>query len=171
MARTRKSRARKKPRKLAIPKFGGDHGTGTAAATEDTVIEALENDQGKNPNNMGRRRRKSAIEAISLTMRQEQAARAIETAWCRLKALESGGPLKEHVDASPKPDAVVARQVDAHSYWIHVTRQVPRHAAQLVHWVCCMNKPITQWGRATGEVRAVERFKDAMDIVADHLRY
>lgn len=164
MKRNRKSQARRKP---APPKaFNGDHGTGTAAATAGTFIEKVEDDA----NNMGRRRRKSAIDAINLTMRQEQAARAIEDAWCRLEMLSSGGELKEQVDASPKPDAVIAAQVHAQSRWQHVTKPILRSERFLVHWVCCLNNSILHAGRK-GEVRGTERFRVAMDRVADHLRY
>lgn len=165
----RKSQARRKP--AAPPPFNGDHGANTPAATAGTVIEELKNDDGSNPNRMARRRRLSAIEAMTLTMRQEQAAKAIEEAWCRLKMLESGGPLKAKVDASPKPDAVVASQVEANSRWIWVTRAIPRTQRNLVFWVCCLNQPITQYSRDTGQPRALALFKQTMDKVADSLRY
>lgn len=165
----RKSQARRKP--AAPPPFNGDHGASTPAATAGTVIEELKNDDGSNPNRMARRRRLSAIEAMTLTMRQEQAAKAIEEAWCRLQMLESGGPLKAKVDASPKPDAVVTRQVDAHSRWIWVTRAIPPHQRDLIYWVCCLNKPVTAYGRNTGQARAPALFREVMDKVADSLRY
>lgn len=168
MARNRKSRARKRPAKLGMPALRGDHGPSTYAATHGTVIEPLE---GDNPNHIGRRRRKSAIEAISLTMRQQQAAKAIEEAWCRLETCSSGGELKEQVDASPKPDATIAQQVEAQSQWHHVMKKVLPSERRLVLWVCTLNRPITSASRRLNEPRPVERFKTAMDRVADHLRY
>lgn len=169
-AKKRKSQARRKPAK-PIP-FNGDHGPKTAAATNGTVLEEIKNDDGSNPNNMARRRRKSAIEALtSLTMRQKQAAEKIQDSWSRLEMLGSGGPLKEKVQSSPKPDAVIDAQVAAQSQWVKVTKAILRHDKALVHWVCCLNQPLTAFKRTTGEARASERFKAAMDRVADHLGY
>ncbi len=165
----RKSQARRKPRTPKLP-WNGDHGTSTAAATAGTVLEPLE---GDNPNRIARRRHKSAIDAMSrsLTMRQSQAAKAIEEAWCRLQMCSSGGALKEQVDASPRPDASIARQVDAQSRWQWVTKALLRSERRLVDWVCCKNQSIQTAGRKIGEVRATERFRIAMDRVADHLKY
>ena len=160
----RKSRARRKP---SLP-FTGDHGPDTDAAKAGTVIEPVE---GQEHNRTGRRRRLSAIDAINLTMRQQQAAKAIEAAWCRLEACSSGSELKEQVDASPKPDASIARQVDAQSRWHEVTAALLRSERRLVEWVCCENQSIQHANRRIGEIRATERFKKAMDRVADRLRY
>lgn len=159
----------KRKRKPSKPlPFTGDHGTGTTAATRGTVIEPVE---GQEHNRTGRRRRKNAIDAIKLTMRQEQAARAIEDAWCRLQMCFSGGALKEQVDASPRPDAAIAAQIDAQSRWQNVTKTLLNSERRLVRWVCCDNQPITLAARKIGEVRATERFRVAMDRVADHLRF
>ena len=128
------------------------------------------NEDGSNPNNMGRARRTRTIEAMTLTMRQKQAAEAIEEAWCRVQMLESGGPLKEQVDASPKPDATVAAQVDARSRWLHVTKPILRADMPIVRHICCDNRQIGLLARY-GLVRASARFKTAMDRVADHLGY
>jgi len=163
----RKSQARRKPSLAKLP-WNGDHGPSTAAATAGTVLEPIE---GDNPNRIARRRHKSAIEAIKLTMRQEQAAKAIEEAWCRLQMCSSGGALKEQVDASPRPDASIARQVDAQSRWQWVTKALLSSERRLVEWVCCENQSIQMAGRKIGEARATERFRVAMDRVADHLRF
>lgn len=165
----RKSRARQKPSNP--PGFTGDHGTATQAAMAGTVLEAMKNEDGSNPNNIGRRRRLSAIEALSLTMRQEQAAREIEKAWCGIRKLQSGGALKEQVDASPKPDAVVAAQVEAQSRWSRATKALLRSEREIVFHVCCDNLPIVLLSRRLGITGASERFKTAMDRVADYLRY
>lgn len=135
------------------------------------MIEEIRNDDGSNPNRMARRRRPSAIDAMTLTMRQEQAAKAIEEAWCLVQTTGSGSELKAKVDSSPKPDAVVAAQVDAQSRWVHVTKPILRSERRIVEWVCCSNYQITLAGRVLGEVRASERFKVAMDRVADWLRF
>jgi hypothetical protein len=166
----RKTRARRKPSAPSLP-WNGDHGPRTAAATAGTYLEPVEDEQGRNPNRMARRRRKSAIEAINLTMRQEQAAKAIQDAYGRLEMCTSGGPLKEQVDSSPKPDAAIARQVDAQSLWAFIMAPVPRADRRIVWWVCCENRPITELHRKHGIVRASERFKETMDKVADRLRY
>ena len=165
----RRTRARRRPADL--PAFNGDHGTSMPIATAGTVIEEIRNEDGSNPNKMARRRRPSSIEAMSLTMRQQQAAKAIEDAWCRLQMTSSGGELKAKVDSSPKPDAVVAAQVDAQSRWVYVTKPILRSERRIVEWVCCNNNQITLAGRVLGEARASERFKVAMDRVADWLRY
>ena len=148
--------------------YTGDHGPDTAAAKAGTVVEPVE---GQEHNRTGRRRRLSAIDAMTLTMRQEQAAKAIEQAWCRLEMCSSGGELKEQVDASPKPDAAIAQQVNAQSRWQWVSKAIPRQDKVIVLWVCTLNKPVTQIGRALGLPRAPARFKAAMDKVADHLQY
>ncbi len=158
---------RKRKPSRPIP-YTGDHGPGTTAATAGTMIEAVE---GQEHNRTGRRRRINAIESITLTMRQEQAAKAIEEAWCLLQRCSSGGELKEQVDASPKPDATVARQVDAQSRWHYVTAALMRGEKRLVQWVCCENQSILLAKRKLGEARATERFREAMDRVANHLRY
>lgn len=162
----RKSRARRKPA-TPLP-FTGDHGTGTTAANAGTVLEPVE---GEEHNRTGRRRRVSAVDSIVLDMRQGQAARAIQDAWCKLQMCSSGSPLKEQVDASPKPDAVIARQVAAQSRWHHITKPLLRSEQRLVDWVCCKNMSILKAKRMIGEDRATERFRAAMDRVADHLCY
>lgn len=169
MAKPRKSRARKKP--AAPPPFGGDHGTGTHAAASGTVVEELKNDDGSNPNRMARRRRLSVIDAMTLTMRQEQAARAIEKAWCCVLMLESGGPLEQKVDASPKPGAIVTSQLMAQDEWSKATAAILRSERALVFHVCCENRPIGEASRRLGIARPHDRFKQAMDRVADFLRY
>lgn len=147
--------------------FNGDHGPKTQAATQGTVIEAITDDKGSNPNHMGRRRRVDVLDAISLTMRQRQAAEAIRDAYSRVEMLSSGGPLKEQVQCSPKPDATIAVQVDASSRWVHVRAKVPYRARELVEHVCCYNLPL----RTSGYVRSSELFKMLMDRTADHLGY
>lgn len=169
MAKKRKTRARQKPA-APIP-YGGDHGPKTHAATAGTYLEEIKNDKGENPNHIARRRRKSAIDALSLTMRQGQAARAIEEAWCRLESCSSGSPLKQKVQASPKPDAVIDMLVAAQGRWIEVTSAVLMSDMPIVRHVCCENRPITEMSRRMGIVRAQDRFRKAMDRVADRLRF
>ena len=166
-----KRRARKAGRNrsqtitLAPPRpFNGDHGTGTAAALAGTVLEAVE---GDNPNHVGRRRRECVIGTLSLTMRQEQAAKAIRDAYCRVEMLSSGSPLKETVDTTSRPDATIAKHVDAMSQLTRAMRAVTTADRSLVEHICWHNQP----GRTSKVVRWSERFKSCMDKVADHLRY
>mgnify|MGYP001803260075 CR=1 FL=1 len=167
-AKRRGGRPRKKQHvSLAPVPFNGDHGTGTQAALAGTVLEAVTDEKGANPNHMGRRRRVDVLDAINLTMRQRQAAEAIRDAFSRVEMLSSGGPLKEQVQSSPKPDRAIAVQVDANSRWVHVTKPIPYRARELVEHVCCYGKPL----RTSGYVRASDLFKLLMDRVADHMGY
>jgi len=160
------TRRRKSKRNISVPELPwlGDHGTGTQAAIAGTVIEEVE---GPNPNRMARRRRVDVLDGLDLTMRQRQAAEAIRNAYSRVEMLSSGSPIKERVQASPKPDATIAAQVDANSRWVHVTRPIPWRAMGLVEHVCCMNQPL----RTSGYVRSSQLFRLLMDRVADHMRY
>lgn len=160
----RKSRARKKPSKPQA--FTGDHGTGTIEAIRGTVLESVE---GQEHNRTGRRRRVEAIEQLTLTMRQEQAAKRIRDAYCRVQSLTSGGPLKAKVDASPKPDAVIDRQVDAQSELAFLMGAVPSQMRKVVEWVCWENRSL----RSLGGMREMNSagFKIAMDLVANRCRY
>lgn len=164
MARAKRHKTgRKRSQKITLPQFNGDHGTGTQAANKNTVIEALDG-----PNKMGRRRRVNVIETItSLSQRQRQAADEIQNAYCRNEMLSSGSPLKEQVDASPKPDAVVASQMDAMNRLTRAMKAVRTSERHLVYHICWHNQP----GRTSGVVNWQKRFKAAMDRVADHLRY
>jgi len=162
----RKSRARKEPYTPKLPPRGGDHGASTMAATEGTVLEPVGE---SNPNNIWRRRRQEAIDRLSLTMKQEQAAKRIRNAYCRVEMLTSGGPLKERVDGSPKPDAVVASQVSAQSELEFVMRAVPRDSRAVVEHVCWHNLPITKLPGSQAMHSAV--FKAALDMVAIRCGY
>ena len=169
--RRKGGRPRKTPVSVSKPKFGGDHGPKTRLATHGTILEPILNDAGANPNNQYRRRRVQVIDTLtSLSMRQVQAAIAIRHAYCRVQQLSSGGEIKERVQASPKPDATVAAQVDANSLWVHVTRRILPSEREIVEHVCCHNLPLTMLSRR-GVVRPLPRFKTAMDRVADHMRY
>ena len=174
MSRTNRAKRQRKAVSLARMPFGGDHGPNTKAATAGTVLEPLTDDQGRNPNNMARRRRKNVIDDMikrkTLTMRQHQAAMAIQEAFCRVEMLSSGGPIKERVQASPKPDATISVQVDSRSRLVHVMKPVKRSDRDLVECVCWHNKPLASAIRG-GYVRGYTRFRDALDAVADHLGY
>jgi hypothetical protein len=146
--------------------WGGDHGTGTAAATAGTKIVGLDG-----PNNMGQRVHMCAIDELtSLTMRQSQAAHAIREAYGRVEMLSSGGPLKEQVDSTPKPDATIAVQMDAQSRLVECTRAILRSERSLVDGICYVNIPIGVMARQ-GHVRPLARFAQSMDRVADALGY
>lgn len=164
----RKSRRSRRVTTKPLP-WNGDHGTGTAAANQNTVIEPV--DLENNPNRMGRRVRVNLIDTMikrgTLTMRQGQAAKAIQEAYCRVQMLSSGGELKEQVQSSPKPDATVAVQVEYMSRLVHVTSPILRADRSLVEWICYHNRPL----HTHGTVRHLARFRMAMDKVADHMRY
>lgn len=173
---TKKKRIKRQPRKRRnvnrsvslkpIP-LNGDHGTQTEAATAGTIVVKLDG-----PNNMGQRRRIDALDTIIardiLTLPQQQAAQAIRDAYARKDALSSGGPLKEWVQSSPRPDAAVAAQVDANSWWAHVVKPLSRDQRDLVRHVCGYGLPLRT---APNPRRASERFKVALDAVALHLKY
>jgi len=169
MAKTkRKSRARQKP---SPPEWNGDHGPRTSAALADTYLEPITSDDGSNPNKMARRRRKDALSGFSLSMRQEQAGRKIQDAYARNEMLSSGSPLKEQVDASPKPDATIAAQVDARSMLVFVMSAVPRDFRQLVEHVCWFNQPLATFNGKLTDGGHTACFKIALDLVANKLRY
>lgn len=157
---------RGRPRKSRPVSLGGDHGTGTALAIAGTRVEKLDG-----PNQMGRRVRINQIRSLEkrkvLTMRQIQAADAIQQAYCRVEMNSSGGALKEQVDSSPRPDAIIASQVDAQSRLECVMRPVLRSERAIVETVCWHNRRLAL---APGP-RQLARFRDALDRVADHLRY
>lgn len=163
----RSHKKRKKP--SALPKFNGDHGPNTKAAKAGTYIEEIKNDDGSNPNKMARRRKKDALSAFKLSMRQEQAGKAIRDAYARTEMLSSGAPLKEQVDASPKPDAVVASQVDAQSHLVFVMSAIPRAMRPVVEHVCWHNKTVDTLPGLVASHRA--NLKVALDLVANKLRY
>lgn len=161
---------KKKPSKPAIPSFNGDHGTGTAAAMAGTTVEPMLNDQGNNPNNMGRRRRVNQIEKMTdLSLRQHQAAMHIQEAFCRVEMLSSGSELKERVQSSPKPDATIAAQIDAQSALYHAMAAVPSAMRYVVEHVCWHNLPLylADKGRKHGSAKA--NLKVALDLVANKL--
>lgn len=162
--RTRKARAVS----LAQPKgFNGDHGTGTQAALYGTELVAVDG----SPNNMGRRQRVNVIDTLtSLTMRQVQAAKEIQTAYGKVDSLSSGGPLKEQVQSTPKPDAVVAAQVDAQSRLARAMKAVHRSERAIVEHICWHNQRPLSLDR-TQRRRWLARFTASLDRVADHLRY
>ena len=154
---------------LAKTPFNGDHGPSTEAANFDTEIVEIEG-----PNRMAYRKRKDRVHDLKkmpqITLRQIQAAEEIQDAWCECEALSSGGPLKEQVDASPKPDATVAAQVDAQSRLHRATRRLLSVQRPLVYDVCCHN---LQWEQIIHRHGAltVRRLQAALDRAADGLGY
>ncbi|MEL7299357.1 MAG: hypothetical protein AAFM92_03145 [Pseudomonadota bacterium] len=167
-------RPRKKSVTVTQAPWGGDHGTATAAAMRGTELVEVVDENGKNPNRMKRRQRVCRLDVMLkrgwITMRQHQAGRFIQDAYGRVQSLSSGGPLKERVQSSPKPDKVVASQVDAVSTLKLAMDCVPRSARDIVEAVCWHNEPMTVLVRR-GDRRAPARLKDALDRVADRLRY
>lgn len=121
---------------------------------------------------MARRRRVNRIaEMRGLSMRQLQAAEAIQNAYCRVEMLSSGSPLKERVQASPKPDATIAMQATAQSVLVSVMAPVPSAMRYVVEHVCWHNRPITALGPSDIRGNHYANFKVAMDLVANRLRY
>lgn len=177
MARSRKTRTGRprKPRPVSLPKFNGDHGTGTAAATRNTEVVELKGEDGSNPNRIARRERVNIAERMMqrrlLTTRQYQAADAIQRAYGAVQMLSSGGALKEQVDASPKPDAVIAHQVDANSRLMDIMAAVPKASRTVVEHVCFLNQPVTQLVKGKAGVRAYAKLREALGLVADRIGY
>ena len=149
------------------PPFLGDHGTGTANAVKGTEVVAIKDDK----NNTGRRQKKNILSQMLkdelLTQRQYQAGEEIEISYCKVGMLSSGGAIGERVQSSPKPDAAVARQIDAISRLANAMAAVPRGQRALVEHVCCMNQPL----RTSGVRRAGDRLRVVLDRVADRLGY
>lgn len=163
------AKRKKKVTTKALP-WNGDHGTGTQAALQGTTLEPVE---GNNPNRFARRRRTSQSDVWKpkLSMRQWQAAVEIENAYCGCERLSSGGPLKERVDASPKPDAVVAIQVEAQSRLKRVMDGVPTAMRDVIEHLFWHNLPLSQLGKGRGYYNRSADVKVALDLVANKLRY
>lgn len=165
-----KSRKRSQKRKKPTLAYVGDHGTGTDAAIAGTYLEPITHDGKPDPNRRARRRRVEVIETLSfLSMRQLQAAQEIRNAYCRKEMMSSGGPLKEQVDTSPRPDVFAASQVDAETRWRRCIDPVPRHMRKTVEAVCCANTPLRQLP-VRYEV-AKSDLQGALTLVANALRY
>lgn len=171
MSRAKRNRRTGRPRKskVTLPQFNGDHGTGTDAATRDTMVVPVKN----SPNRMANRRRINSLDRIiaagKLSMPEQQAAIAVRDAYARVEMLSSGGEIKEQVDSSPKPDAAIAAQVDASSWWVHVMKAVTRDRAIVEH-VCCDGQPIRTLP-AKYKRRAMARLRVQLLKVAVHLKY
>ena len=136
----------------------------TKAANEGTLVIPIKSD----PNRRAYRQRVDAYTRIDMTMRQRQAARAIRDAYCRAEMCSSGGPLKERVQSSPKPDATIDLQVAAISQLHHVMAAVSKADRPIVEHVLWANRPLRA---LTGFPRCGERLRDTLDRVANHLRY
>lgn len=167
-SRTGRTRARRSVSLKPIP-FNGDHGTGTPAAIAGTVLEPL--DAVNNPNHMGRRYRKDVYKSLSLTMKQEQAAKALRDAYCRVDALSSGNSeVKVRVQSSPKPDHATDRQCEVESKFLYLTKKSTRIDLKLFNHVLNRNRPIAEMNRAKVHI-LIPLFKYALDRVALHMRY
>lgn len=166
---------RRNRKKKPVTVYNGDHGTGTAAALAGTAIAPLTDDHGKkDPNNRARRYRIEVIDTLkTLTMRQTQAAKEIRDAYCRAEMCSSGAPLKEQVDASPRPDAAIAAQVGAMSRLAFVMSAVPQHQRYVVEAICWHNTPIRHVMADAKRSHSVvmSDLKGAMTCVANKMRY
>lgn len=145
---------------ITLP-YAGDHGTGTAAAREGALLVPIKSD----PNRRARIQRIDAYKRIPLTMRQEQAARAIRDAYCRVEMLSSGGPLKERIQSSPKPDQTIDVQVAAQSALHWAMAAVSRVNRPIVEHVLWHNRSL----RSLNIPRCGNRLRDTLDRVADHI--
>lgn len=159
---------RKKP--VTLSEFNGDHGTGTKAAKAGTIMERLDG-----PNKMARRRRINRLDDMSargqISLRQYQAGQEIQLAWCQCETLSSGGELKEQVDASPKPDATIARQVDAQSRLQFAMTAVPSAMRYVIEHVCWYNRPMHELPSGSRNGSHAANLKVALDLVANKMRY
>jgi len=172
-AKARKRAAKRK--KPTVAEWNGDLGTGTAAATAGTIIEAMDG-----PNRVGRRRRapQSAVWRPSLSNRQWQAAQAIEDAYGRAQCLTSGGDsigkvreLRVRVDSSPKPDATVAAQIGAISHLAFVMSAVPSAMRDVIEHLFWHQRPMRDFQQGREFYNRTADVKVALDLVANKLRY
>ena len=167
MARASKNRRKRlgKKNNITLPNgYNGDHGTGTDAAIRGTLLVPVKD----SPNRMARRTRVDAYTRIDLTTRQEQAAKAIRDAFCRVEMLSSGGPLKERVEASPRPDATIDMQIACQGRLHRVMSSVHRSDRPIIEHILWRNQPLRA---LKGYPRSGQRFKKALDLVADYLGY
>ena len=162
---------------VSLPKYNGDHGTGTAAAMAGTKIELV---TGANPNRFAYRRRgiQSDKWADRVSMRQLQAAQAIEIAYARVDAIGSGGDciekmrlLETVVDASPKPDAVIEMQIGAQSHLQYVMKAVPNAMRGIIEHLFWHNRPMRDFAQGRTYYDRSEDVKVALDLVANAMRY
>lgn len=162
---------RKRRRPAPLP-FTGDHGPGTEAATAGTVVIPV---KGEEHNRTARRQRINILDHLhhrykSLSLRQYQAGIEIRDAHGTVEKLSSGGPLKETVDASPRPDATIAMQVDAMSRLKRAMEAVPAGSMRfVVEHVCWYNQPLHTV--PPQHANASANLKVALELVANHLRY
>lgn len=180
MTKARRTSKRRKHVSLApIPKRG-DHGANTPAATQGTVLEAMVDDKGRNPNNIYRRRRRpqSAYWENRLSMRQLQAAQSIETAYAAVQELGSGGDsvgrmvdLQTQVQASPKPDASIDVQAGRQSRLIYVMSAVPQAMRPVIEHLFWHGLPLSDFGKGKAHYERSAEVKVSLDLVANKLCY
>lgn len=172
------SKTRRKP--VTLAEFNGDHGTGTRAAKAGTRLEEIKREDGANPNRQARRRRRlqSDVWEPRLSMRQYQAAQAIERAYARVEQLGSGGDsigrmmaLRTSVDASPKPDATIDVQTSAQSHLLFVMKSVPSAMRPVIEHLFWHNRPMGKFVQGRAFYDRSADVKVALDLVANRLRY
>ena len=164
-------RRRKRPISAAPPpQWKGDHGTGTPAANAGTEVRPLD---GANPNRFARRQRINQVDRLKprLSLRQYQAAMALQAAHCAVEALSSGTPLRARVDATPRPDTAVAAKVDAVSRLVWLMDAVPTAMRDVVTHVCLDNQPLRQMVKGRAYYNRMADLQVALDLVANKLRY
>ena len=178
MAKTRK-RNRAKDR-VTLAQGNWDHGPSTQAAKAGTIVEEVKKPGDANPNGVTRRRKRlqSNVWADKLSMRQHQAAVAIETAYARVEALGSGGDsigrmidLRTQVDASPKPDATIDVQAGVQSHLVYVMRSVPQSMRPVIEHMFWHQRPMRTFAQGKLFYNRSSDIKVALDLVANHMRY
>jgi len=165
------AKRRKKPKSQVTLPYTGDHGPNTAAATRGTELIPIE---GQEHNRTARRQRICVLDKLhhrygTLDLRQYQAGMEILSAYAHVEKLSSGGPLKEQVDNSPRPDAVVASQVDAQSRLHRAMGAVPDQLRFVVEHVCWYNRPLSMLPRKSKIGGTL--LKLALERVANRLGY
>jgi len=157
---------------VSLAPLGGDHGTGTPAAMAGKVLKPILNDEGRNPNNIGRLVTECQLSRMEfLSMRQYQAGMEIRDAWSGVEKLSSGGELKEQVDSTPKPDATIAIQMDAQSRLVNAMKAVPPETRDIVEHVCWHNLPLIRMGKGSRYYKRQSELQVALELVANHMRF
>ncbi len=165
------ARARRKPHtpNEGIPK--GDHGPNTLSQRLGARIEPVPDDA----NGMTRRIRGGVLEALhsaedGIGMREYQAGVDIRQAF--EATMQRPPAIREvFVDASPKPDATVAMQIDRQSEFARLMSAVPSDMRYVVKHVCCEDRAIRGLGSGREHGMHKARLQVALMLVANLQMY
>ena len=149
----------------------GDTGPDTAAQRAGAEIVALDG-----PNPVRRKQRvkdvlkRMVMQDQSLSMRQYQAARAIQSA-AEKKKPGGGGNYEPRVDCSRSTSNAMDAKIDATRRVDDAQKVIPKEMRFVVDWVCVQNKAISELskGRMHGMHKA--NLQVALDLVANRLGY